>query len=33
MRLMVAIELAGGWHFDSLHVSGVLNDAADGISR
>ena len=33
MRLMGAIELAGGWHFDSLHVPGVLNDVADGISR
>ena len=28
-----AIELAGGWHFDSLHVPGVLNDIADDIPR
>ena len=33
MSLMGAIELAGGWHFDSLHVPSVLNDVADGISR
>ena len=33
MRLMGAIEVAGGWYFDSLHVPGVLNDVADGISR
>ena len=26
MRLMRTTELAGGWHFDSLHVPGVLND-------
>ena len=32
MRLMGAIELPGGWHFDSLHVPGVLNDVPDGIS-
>ena len=31
-RLMGAIELAGGWPFDSLHVSGVLNDVDGGIS-
>ena len=29
MRLMGAIKLAGGWHFDSLRVPGVLNDVAD----
>ena len=33
MHLMGAIELAGGWHFDSLHVLGVLNDVVNGISR
>ena len=33
MRLMGAIELPGGWHFDSLHVPGVLNDVPGGISR
>ena len=33
MRLMGAIELAGGWHFDSPYIPGVLNDVADGISR
>ena len=30
---MGAIKLAGGWHFDSLHVPGVLNDISAGISR
>ena len=33
MRLMGAIELSGGWHFDSLRVPGVLDDVPDGISR
>ena len=33
MHLMGAIELMGGWHYYSLHVPGVLNDVADGISR
>lgn len=33
MRLMGATELVGGWYFDSLHVAGILNDVADGISR
>ena len=33
MRLMGAMELPGGWNFESLHVPGVLNDVADGISR
>ena len=33
MRLMGAIELAGGWYFDSLYVRGVLNDVTDVISR
>ena len=33
MRLMGARELPGGWHFDSLHVPGVLNDVADGVFR
>ena len=32
MCLMEAIELAGGWHFDSLHVPDILNDVANGIS-
>ena len=33
IRLMGAIELSGGWHFDSLRVPGVLDDVPDGISR
>ena len=33
MRLMGAIEPAGGWHFDSLHFPGVLNGITDSISR
>ena len=33
MRLMGVIEVASGWHFDSLHVPAVLNDVADGISK
>lgn len=33
MRFFGAKELAGGWYFDYLHVSGILNDATDGISR
>ena len=33
MRLMGAIELSGGWHFDSLLVPGVLDDVPDDISR
>lgn len=31
--LLGGTELAGGWYVDSFHVSGTLNDAADGISR
>ena len=30
MRLMGAIELAGGGNFYSLHVPGVLNNVAGG---
>ena len=33
MRLMEAIKLPDGWHFDPLHVPGVLSDVANGISR
>ena len=33
IRLMGAIELASGCHLDSFHVTGVLNDIADGITR
>ena len=33
MPLTEAIELAGGWHFDSFHVPGVLNVVAGCISR
>lgn len=25
--------MSSGWRFDALHVPGVLNDVADGISR
>ena len=25
--------MSSGWDFDALHVPGVLNDVADGISR
>ena len=31
VRLIRAIELADGWHFDSFHAPGVLNDFADDI--
>ena len=33
MRVMGTTELAGGLHFDSLHVLGILYDVAGGISR
>ena len=33
MRPMRATELVDGWHFDSLHVPGILNDLPDGILR
>ena len=33
MHLIGAIELPGGWYFDSLHVPGVLNDVPDGVFR
>ena len=33
MRLLGALELSSGWHFDAKHVRGVFNVAADGISR
>ena len=35
MRLLGALELSSGWYsyFDVKHVRGILNVAADGISR
>ena len=33
MRLLGALELFSGWHFDAKHARGVFNVAADGISR
>ena len=33
MRFLGVLEMSSGWNFDALHVSGVLNDVADGISR
>ena len=33
MRLLSALELASGWHFDAKHVRGIFNVAADGTSR
>ena len=33
MRLIGAIELKAGCHFDSLHVPAVSNDVADGLLR
>lgn len=31
MRLLRAIEPAGGWNFEALHVPGILKEVADGI--
>jgi len=33
MRLLGVLEVSSGWHFDALHVRGIHNVAADGISR
>ena len=33
MRLLGVLELSSGWNLDAKHVSGILNVAADGISR
>ena len=33
MRFLGVLEKSSGWNFDALHVPGVLNDIADGISR
>ena len=33
MRLRGLLELFSGWHFDSKHVRGIFQVAADGISR
>ena len=33
MRLLRCLEVGSGWCFDALHVAGVENTIADGISR
>ena len=33
MRILGCLEMGGEWRFDSLHVRGVGNEIADGISR
>ena len=33
MRLLGCLEVGSGWCFDALHVAGVENTIADGISR
>ena len=33
MRLLGCLEVGSGWSFDALHVAGVENTVADGISR
>ena len=33
MRLLGCLEVGSGWCFDALHVAGVENAIADGISR
>ena len=33
MRLLECLEVGRGWCFDALHVAGVENTIADGISR
>lgn len=33
MRMLGALEVSSGWCFQALHVPGVLNSTADGISR
>ena len=33
MRLLGCLEVGSGWCFDALHVAGVENIIADGISR
>ena len=33
LRLLGALKLSSGWHFDSKHVRGGFNVAADGTSR
>ena len=33
MRLLVCLEVGSGWCFDAVHVAGVDNSIADGISR
>ena len=33
MCLLGVLEVSSGWHFDALHVRGIHNVVADGISR
>ena len=33
MRLLRCLEVGSGWCFDALHIAGVENTIADGISR
>ena len=33
MRLLGCLKVGSGWFFDALHVAGVENTIADGISR
>lgn len=33
MCLLGVLELSSGWHVDAVHVQGIHNVAADGISR
>ena len=33
MRLLGCLEVGSGWCFDALHIAGVENTIADGISR
>ena len=33
MRLLGCLEVGSGWCFDALHVAGVENTIADGVSR
>ena len=32
-RLLGVLEVSSGWHFEAMHVRGIHNAAADGISR
>lgn len=33
MRVLGCLEMASEWNFDAVHVKGIGNDLADGISR